>query len=103
MAKTITPMHIYDLAQWKPVTPAVYLDLFGMVSMTTGEPTNIRTIVEDMEGYVRLVTFAELTPIHGQDEPVSVVEPYLMMLYSAEGGPNMPPKCFVRQRELSLP
>jgi hypothetical protein len=89
--------HIYDLVNWRPVTPEKYLEELGMASMTLSEPSELKVEIEDMDGYVRLVLWAEIKIDEGANAEVA---PYLMMLYSAEGGSK--PRCFLRQVHLAI-
>ena len=96
--------HIYDLADWRPITPEHYLEELGACTLTIGEPNELKVVVETLDDErVRIVTHAEICT--GRDDdgvPTGELGPYLMMLYSPEGGAVTKPKCFKRTTELAL-
>lgn len=88
---------IYDIANWRPITPAKYTEELCAAALVAGEPETLPTQVESLsDGRIRLVTLCEVKVSTDQ----SADEPYLMMIHDPEGGSVV---CFRRwNRELAL-
>lgn len=94
----MSKIDIYDIAQWKPIKADAYAEALGEATLTVGEPDALLTKAEGLpDGRIRIVTYAEVIHIDDSSK-VSEHEPYLMVIYSPEGGHTV---CFERSVELA--
>jgi hypothetical protein len=74
---------IYDVANWKPITPPTLAEEIGAATLTFDEPSELKLTVETLDdGRVRAVVWARVKTGVDADEPA----PYLMLLHDPETG-----------------